>query len=246
MGFNLGNAVKSVGGAVLGANVGSLFGGGVGAMAGFGKGFQLGGGANGNEVTGVGPGGLPQFKMRNTSEFMPNDPAEKIARTTVASPETSAISNRYNLLRTRAGQDANTASQQAQGAISRKFAAAGGTGSGAAIKLQQQAMDQAEKQKQDTLAGVNTEEQGALQQAEQHRAELQGQYDQQTNLAQAQMNQAQKQFNFEKGSKLHELDMAERQQQIDSAATSFNASMAAEMAKKPKQGFLSGIIGDIL
>lgn len=169
----------------------------------------------------------PKFAMRKTEEFMKNDPAEQIGGPNGA----SALARRYENLRTRTSQDANAAVGGATDALKRRFASLGASGSGSAIKLEQQAMEAGQQQKADAIQQINDAEQAEVSNRD---------------LAQADMNFKQKVFNFEKGSKMHELDMAERQMQIDSTSTEFNKRLAAFQAQPPKQGIISSILGDIL
>lgn len=197
--------------------------------------------------TGVSASGAPQFAMRNTSEFMKDTPADQIKRVQLGdSAMGGAAARRYASMKEQMGQQANAAHDQANQDLTRKFAAMGSAGSGAHIKLQQQADQQGEEQRQRSMNELNIAEETETAQRDDARQMAQAQMDQQLNIAQADTNFKQKVFNFESGSKLHELDMAERQQQIDANSTEFNKRMAEQMAKPPKQGLFSSLFDGIL
>lgn len=184
---------------------------------------------------GVGPGAKTSFGMLSTENFIKDTPAEQIQRTKL---DSSPISRRFGQMRERVGAQFNADAQKNQDALTRRFASMGSTGSGAAIKMQQQAQQEADKMKSDAMRDIDMQEESA--QADM--ANAQAQMDQQVNLAQADMNFRQKAFNFERGSKLHELNLAERQMKIDANTTEFNKRVAMEQMKKPKQGVLSGLL----
>jgi hypothetical protein len=169
----------------------------------------------------------PMFAMKNTSQFMKDDPSIKIG----GDQGGSAIQRRYAGLRDRASQDANANMDVASNALKRKFTSIGAAGSGSAIKMQQQLLDQGARQKADAIRDIDTQEQAELSNRE---------------LAQADMDFKQRVFNFDKGSKLHELDLAERQQQIDSTSTEFNKRLAEFQARPPKHGLLTSVLGDLI
>jgi hypothetical protein len=185
--------------------------------------------------SGFGSNGTPQFGMRSTSEFMEDTPAEQIKRVKL---DGGAMSRRFGALRERTGQEINAGAQRNSDAMTRRFASMGSTGSGAAIKMQQQGAEEADRMKAQAMQDINIQEEDANMAREGQQAQM----DQQVNLAQADMNFRQKAFNFEKGSKLHELNLAERQMQVDNSTTEFNKRVAAEQSKKPKQGLLSGML----
>ncbi len=189
----------------------------------------------------VGPNGQPIFGVRNTEEFMKDNPAEQIQRVKLAD-DGGALKRRFDVRRERAGQENVAAVNQADDALKRRFSAIGGAGSGAAIKLQQQMLEKGNQQKAQAFEDISTAEEDAVSQRDMAQAQM----DHQTNLAQADMNFKNKVFNFERGSKLHELDLAERQQQYDAYANEVNARTAAQMAKPPKQGLLSGLLDGII
>lgn len=166
-------------------------------------------------------GGKPEFAIRKTADFMPNDAAPTL-------PGNEAISKRFNLMRERAGQSASAGTQQSRDALARRFSAMGGSNSGARIKLEQEAFDQGEQTKNQALEGINQQEQDALLNKD---------------MAQADMDFKQKVFNFERGSKMHELDLTERQQQYEASDNEFNRRVAQEQLKQPKKGFLDNILG---
>lgn len=190
--------------------------------------------------TGIGAGGAPIFGMKKTEDFIKEDPAEQIQRAKL-NADGGALGRRFNSMRERASQENNAALGSNIDALKRRFAAMGSTGSGAMIKLQQQATEQADKMRSQSMQDINMAEEDANMQ----RDAMQAQMDQQVNLAQADMNFKNRVFSFERGSKLHELDLAERQQQIDSSTTDFNKRLSEQMSR-PKQGLISGMLGDIL
>lgn len=227
MGFNIGKIGRTVG-AVAGGRLGGIGGAIAGGAAG---GFV----ANNHPLfamlgkkggpTGFSAGGVPQFAMKNTSDFITNDTAPKIGG------DGSAMARRYSNMRERVSQDANTNLQNTQHLLERKFASIGAGGSGSAIKMGVQANEASDRQRADAVQNINDQEALAGENKD---------------LAQSDLDFKQKVFNFERGSKLHELDMAERQQQIDASSTEFNKRMAQFQAQPPKQGLLSNLLGGIL
>lgn len=190
-----------------------------------------------------GGAGLPKFAMRNTNDFMQASPDIKIQKTTLpGSQANEAMAKRYSAMRERTSQDINSSADKSVNALNRRFTAMGSAGSGAQIKLQQQALENAERMKQDSMREIDANEAAEAAQRDDARAMAQAQMDQQTNLAQADMDFRNRVFSFERGSKLHELDLAERQQQIDTATTEFNSRVAAESARPKKGGFLSSLL----
>lgn len=83
----------------------------------------------------------------------------------------NAINTRFDLIRNRTSQDANTFKQEQDEAIQRKAAALGATGSGAFIKLGQQASERGEQAKVDALAGVESERASSLAQQDELQAQ---------------------------------------------------------------------------
>lgn len=83
--------------------------------------------------------------------------------------------NQYDVARTKATENANATAQTQNDAIRRRFASLGNLNSGAAIKQQQIAADQSEKNKSDALSSINaaeaTENSGRDFQREQQKAQ---------------------------------------------------------------------------
>lgn len=169
-------------------------------------------------------------------------------------PLETAAQRRYAQARDRINQETNANVQQGQDALTRKFSAMGmGTSSGAAIKLGQQAADEAEKRRLQATQGLDTAEaeesaQRGYQQAQQElglRTE-QVKQDYQHQLAQADLDFKNKVYNFDRGSKLAELDLAQRQAEIGLYETGVNAQTAREMARQQRGGLLTQVLGPIL
>lgn len=186
----------------------------------------LGGKKNGPGAPPPGPK-APKFAQRNTQDFIPKEAAVQIG----GPSGSSSLDRRYNALKEQVKNQGATAVQGANDQIQRKFSAMGASGSGAELKLLQEAQDNAQKQTNDAMLGVEAQYQGELSNRD---------------LQQADMDFKQRVFNFDRGSKMHELDLSERQQQIDSVNTDFNKQMAQYMAQPPKQGLLSNMLGGIL
>ena len=186
----------------------------------------LSGGKGGASGGGVGYK-IPKFAMRKTDEFVKNDAAPQVGGADGA----SAISRRFAGIKERMGNQVNAQGQMNADALKRRFASQGAVGSGAEIKAQMLNEEKTMQAKNDALIGVEAMEAEQMMNRD---------------LAQADMDFKQKVFNFERGSKMHELDLAERQQQQDAVATQINARTAQEMSKPPKQGLLSGLIGDLI
>lgn len=217
----------------MGISIGGLVGGAIGAAAGgpagAAAGYAIGSGLGGKKRSAGGPGGpkIPQFGMKKTEDFIKQDPRIEVGGPNAA----GAMSRRFNSLRERTGNQVNASVGTASDAIKRRFASQGAAGSGAQIKAEMLLQDQGERQKQDAYQGIDAQ---------------QGQEELGLAGSQADMDFKQKVFSFERGSKMHELDLAERQQQQDAVATDINARTAAQMAKPPKQGLISNILGDLL
>jgi hypothetical protein len=200
-----------------------------------GKGFKQavggfwGGALSGGKDGGGGMGApkIPKFAMKKTEDFIKQDP-----RIEIGGPNgSSAISRRFAGVKEKVGQQANAQLQTNTNALQRRFASQGAVGSGAAIKAEMLAQQNNETAKNDALMQVEGMEQEAFMNRD---------------MAQADMDFKSRVFSFERGSKMHELDLAERQQQIDTASTEINAKTAHEMAKPPKQGLISSVLGGIL
>jgi hypothetical protein len=165
---------------------------------------------------------VPEFAMRNTSEFIKEEPRIEIGQN---------VPKRFETYRQNAIGQINKDQSANANALQRRFAAMGASGSGAQLKLQEQANELATRQKTDAIANVDAAEEQAMEQRD---------------AQQADMDFRQKVFSFEKGSKMHELDLAERQQKISSVTEQYNAKLNEFLNKPPKQGLISGLLGDIL
>jgi hypothetical protein len=248
MGFKFKSPIKAIG-QVAGAITGSLTPAGlVGGMVGSNVGGMIGdklAGAPKPGQVGSTPGGVPVFGMRKTEEFMKDAPAETIKRVELGQ-NNDPINRRFGMMRERVSQESNANLDKGLDVLKRRFASMGSTGSGAQLKLEQQAIEEGSKAKADQLKEMDLAQEDQIAAREEQRMLQQAQMDQQTNMAQADLNFRTKVFSFERGSKLHELDLAERQQQIDTASTEFNKRMAEQMAKPPKQGFVSRALDGII
>jgi hypothetical protein len=216
-------------------NIGGMVAGGYGMFKGVGhdakknKAVNLGGPGTGGHAGGA----------QNTLNYIQDSPAEKIQKTKL---DGGPMSRRFGQMRDRAGSEINAGAQKNADALTRRFSSFGSSGSGAAIKMQQQAAEEADQLKANTMRDIDIQEEDVNMARESQQAQM----DQQVNLAQADMNFRQKAFNFERGSKLHELNLAERQLAMDASTTDFNKRVAAEQMKKPKQGIISGVLDGIL
>jgi hypothetical protein len=181
----------------------------------------LGGGSKSGGKGFKGPK-VPEFAMRKTEDFIKEEPRIEIGQN---------APKRFETYRQNAIGQINKDQSENATALQRRFAAMGASGSGAQLKLQEQANDMATRQKADAIANVNAQEEQAMENRD---------------LAQADMDFRQRVFSFEKGSKMHELDLAERQQKISSVTEQYNAKLNEFLNKPPKQGLISGLLGDIL
>lgn len=128
--------------------------------------------------------------------------------------------------REQVGQEADVATQEASDALTRRFAALGAQGSGAAIGAQLKAKEMGAKQKQAGMEQVGAEElQSNIQEAE---AEKGRQF--QREMAGQDLDLKKEMFGFEKQTKLGELDLAKRQFDLDTATTDFNKRLALAQA----------------
>lgn len=247
MGFGIGSIVGGIGGGAPGFLLGSAYD------------RRMGGGG----ASGPGAPKYPNFKMKKAGSFEKKMTPDEIARVDLsgalkpardaAQAVNQAAARRFQLQRDRMSQDLNKSRQGTFDALQRRFASMGGGASGARLKIEQQASEASDRQMRDAMSEIDSAEE--LAQAERDAASVdreanvalqQGQLDQQRNLAQADQNFRTKVFSFERGSKLHELDLAERQQKIDQVTTKFNSQIAAQMARPPKEGMLSGLLGGII
>jgi hypothetical protein len=221
----------------MGLNWGTVGGAAIGGLTGLGPAAVLGGAVLGTiagqkRKSGPSYGSGPQFGIKSTEDFVKQDPNIQISREGVQSPD--AISRRYSGLKEQSGQRVNASLGNNMNAIQRRFASQGAQGSGAQLKVEQMAQDQAVRQKEEAAAGIDAQEQQSLDQASGQAAQL--------NTAQAGMDFQNRVFSFDRASKMHELDLQERQQQIDSATTEFNKRVAGQ---QQRGGFLSNVIDSI-
>lgn len=172
-------------------------------------------------------GQVPQFAMKKTQDFMQNNPNIQIG----GPNGRNELSKAFGGLKEQAANRANAGLQGNVNALQRRFSAMGASGSGAQIKAIQNAHDAAQNQVQEATQNIGVQELQALENRD---------------LAQADMDFKNRVFSFDQASKLHELDLAERQQKIDSVIEQINAKTAAEASRAPKQGMLSGLLGNIL
>lgn len=138
--------------------------------------------------------------------------------------------NPYDMARERAQQRASQTGQKNAGAIARRFAAIGGLNSGAAIKAQQMAHQQADQQREDAVRDVDIAEgQMAQQQAHQSsEAEKARQF--QADQAGQDRGFQEKVFSFDKESKLKQLDLAFQQFDLQKDESAFNRRLARYQA----------------
>lgn len=220
MGFDLGKGLVT--GTLAGLATGGV---GFGPVAGILAGGFLGGGSR-QSFNGGPP--IPNFAMRKTTDFNQDNPNIQIG----GPNGQSAMQKRFNTLREAAGNQANAASGQTSDAIKRRFASMGAGNSGAQIKMEQQALDQNEEQKQRAISDINNQETEAGANRD---------------SAQASLDFQNRVFSFNQASKMHELDLAERQQKIDSYSAEYNKQLSEFQAnQQPQGGLISNVLGGLL
>lgn len=152
--------------------------------------------------------------------------------------------NPFQAQREKAVQRADATAQASSDALKRRFASMGNMNSGAAVKSEQLARDQANQQKEEAIAGVNAAESQDIAQKQ----EMQANRDFQSNEAKMgrdfQSTEAQKARTFQKGesdmdrafqdkvfqfdsnSKLRQLDLADKQFALGKDESEFNKRVA--------------------
>jgi hypothetical protein len=132
--------------------------------------------------------------------------------------------------------------QDAGDALSRRFAAIGQSGSGAAINAQiksQQAIDANANEARSNLSGQEL-------QANMADAEAQKARDFQAQQADKDAALKREMFDTENKNKLSELDLARQQFLLDKDTTAFNRALAEAEAGKKNTGLLGSVFGDSL
>lgn len=166
-------------------------------------------------------------------KYIKQDPNIQISREGVE--DVNAVGRRFGALKEAAAGRVGSALNQNMNAVQRKFASMGAQGSGAQLKLEQLAQDQAVKQKEEAIAGIDAQEAAARDSASNRTAQL--------NTSQADMDFRNRVFSFERGSKMRELDIMDKQAEVDRQTTEFNKRLAMQ---GEKGGLLSGLLDGLL
>ena len=259
MGFSFKKFVKgAAGGALLG---GGLFGAGGAAQGALGLGIFRSGqsdpakpGQPGQSRRKFGP--LPSESIKKQK----NGQTQTQRRTSpITSSEIAARDQRieddtkksFEVLRQRANQKSQADIQQSTDAIRRRFAALGGTGSGSEIKLELQAIRDAQERASQAQENIDLAEIQELQRRREFERpfqarskELENQREFARERAEVTDSLRERMFQFEQDTKLKGLDLAQQQLELDAMVTNFNKAIAQQEANK-KSGLFTDLFGDL-
>lgn len=162
----------------------------------------------------------------------------------------------FQKLKANAAARLNSADQQQQDAITRRFASMGGMNKGAQIKLQNQAIDEGIRRKEDALGQIDIAEAGEAQRRKEFNEqviggrkfsaeEAQKARDHQGHLAQQDLNIRNSALQFEQGKKFDEMTRQfDTQMAMEHDAMAFNKGLAAEELKQQKRGLVGNVLGE--